>query len=267
MLRTLAFDLSSGRRLLWPLAMSLFSCGSGPLRAVGIDVRTAWLGSPAQRVVEVQFWKTGDCFVVPEGTRVVLNGEALLLVSAGGRRPDTSHLRRPNAIRVVEISAPNCEPALFRSQPFATAPAGRDRIEVEMSGGRGVVELENLRMARELRVISGPVEPRKAVTLEWLPRSDVWPSSVVGAQVLIDVAGQQQIVVSGSELQAKAGRFQFQLPGLTAPRVALSVNSGATQPYARVTRCSGFRECKSGEVLGPSPLEVELVASSAGSPR
>ncbi|MET0794478.1 MAG: hypothetical protein ABW061_23350 [Polyangiaceae bacterium] len=229
-------------------------------------MRSAWLGSPAQRVVEVQFWKPGDCFVVPEGTHVVLNGEALQLVSAGGRRPDTSHLRRPDAIRGIEIAAPNCEPALFRSQPFAPAPARSDRIVVEMSGHSGAVEIEGLLAERTLRVVSGPVERGKPVTLEWAPRSDVWPSRIVGAEVQIADADQKTILVAGSALKMKPGLFQFQLPDVKSNRVALSVNRGATQPYARVKRCSGFRECQSRAVMGPMPLEVEVVGTGSSNP-
>ena len=72
-----------GQRLLHAFALGLVSCGGNPLKSIGIGVRTEWVGSPAQRVVQVEFWKPGKCFVIPNGTRVLLNGTPKFVGTVG----------------------------------------------------------------------------------------------------------------------------------------------------------------------------------------
>ena len=78
-------EFSWWRRVLLTIAVGVLACDTSPLGSIGIGVRAAWVGSPAQRVVQVNFWEDGDCFVIPSGTRVLLNGKALRLTMAGGK--------------------------------------------------------------------------------------------------------------------------------------------------------------------------------------
>ena len=252
---TNVLEVSLVLALLGPLAMSLFSGGSEPLRSLGIEVRSRWSGSPAERVVEVQFWKTGDCFVTPEGTRVSLNGTPLQMITAGRKLSETTRALR------VQIPVPNCEPALFRSGPLAVGAARIDRVDVEMSGKKGFVEIEALLVDRSLRLDSPRLERGKEVTLEWLPRSDLWPDEIIQPELRIDGPGMERITVTGPALRLEKGRFRFRLPDVRPGRVTLSVHPGARLPSARVAKCRGFAECKSGDVPGPAPIEAEVVPS------
>ena len=72
------------RRVLLAIAVGVLACDTSTFGSIGVGVRAAWVGSPAQRVVQVNFWEAGDCFVIPNGTRVLLNGKALRLTMAGG---------------------------------------------------------------------------------------------------------------------------------------------------------------------------------------
>jgi hypothetical protein len=122
------FEASLALPLLWPLAIGfLGGACSGPLRGVTVEVSLGWTGNPMRRVIDVQFSTPGDCFVIPDGTSVALNGAPLKIVSRGRKISDTSTFVR------VKIPAPTCEPALFRSEPFEAA-GGTDRIEVENEG-------------------------------------------------------------------------------------------------------------------------------------
>jgi len=252
-----------GQRLLHAFALGLVSCGGNPLKSIGIGVRTEWVGSPAQRVVQVEFWKPGKCFVIPNGTRVLLNGKELQMSMAGGHGPPPSRWHRPSEIQSLDWPMANCLPAYFSSEPFTPTAPQADRIDVEMFGKTGFVEIEGLLAQRSLRVTSGPVETGKLVTLEWSPASDAWPEPTIGAEVYIDRPGAQQIVVSGSDLVAGAGNFRFRLPALPPGLVQLSVNPGATRPTARVKACHGFSECVSREVLGAPPIEVQCGGAGA----
>ena len=263
----------SARLGFWPFSsllsvfvMSVLSCNSGALSSVGVDVRCVFDGRPERRrVVEVEFWKSGDCFIVPEGTRVALNGQLLQLVSLGARRAQSSEFRNPKAVQ-PGISAPNCEPALFRSQALVPTPARLDQIVVQMSGDSGTIEIEGLLAERTLSISSGPVQRGKPVTLEWAPRSDVWPTRIIGAEVKIVEADGKATLIAGSALRMEPGRFQFELPNVAPGRVAISVNPGATSPYAPVKSCRGFHECVSREASWPYPLEVEVVATPPRAP-
>lgn len=249
--------LSWGQRLLHAFALGLVSCRSNPFKTVGIGVRTEWVGSPPQRVVQVEFWKPGKCFVIPNGARVLLNGKELRMSMAGGNGPPPSRWHRPSEVQSLDWPMANCLPAYFSSEPFTPTAPQADRIDVEMFGKTASVEIEGLLAQRSVRVTSGPVETAKLVTLEWSPASDVWPDPTIGAEVYIDRPGLQQIVISGSHLFARAGKFRFQLPTVGPGLVQLSVNPGATQPTARVKACHGFSRCTSREVLGAPPIEVQ----------
>src|SRR5207244_2502829 len=146
----------------------------------GVEVSLGWVASPMRRVIDVQFWKPGECFVIPDGAVVQLNGTPLKMVSRGRKISTTSRFLR------VQISAPTCEPALFRSEPFAAGTGETDRIDVEMFGHKGLVEVAGLRTSRSLHVRGGPLEPGKDVTIEWLPTTDLWPDEIVGAEVRIE---------------------------------------------------------------------------------
>lgn len=239
-------------------AFGVLSCACNPFKSVGISVRTQWVGSPAQRVVQVEFWKRGDCFTIPSGTRVLLNGEPLHLSMAGGKRPPPSRPRPPAEPQGLDWPIPNCLPAYFTSEPFAPGEAKSDRIAVEMLGKTGLVEIRGLLAQRALRVTSGSLESGKDVTLEWTPTTDSWPERMVGAEVYVDSASGQRLIIAGSAVDARLGRFRFRLPQLQPGMVQLSVNAGATRPRAPVWYCQGFTECISGEVFGPPPIEVQV---------
>jgi hypothetical protein len=245
--------------LLCPLAMGLFSGGSGPLRGVGVEVTSRWFGSPAERVVEVQFWRAGECFETPPGTVVSLNGTPLQIITAGRKLSDTTRALR------VQLPVPNCEPALFRTREAAAGTARVDRVEVEMSGKKASVEIEALLVNRSLRVATPRLEGGQEVTLEWLPRSDVWPKEIIGPEVRIEGPGMETITVAGPALRVDKGRFQFRLPAVRPGRVTLSVHPGAKPPTARVARCRGFAECRGGDVPGPPPVEAEVMGAGATS--
>jgi hypothetical protein len=237
------------------LALGLVSCGGKPFKSIGIGVRTEWVGSPPQRVVQVELWNPGRCFTIPKGTRVLLNGKELHLSMAGGNAPPPSRWHRPSEVQSPDWPMPNCLPAYFSSDPFTPSAPQTDRIDVEMFGKRGFVEIEGLLAQRSLSVSSGPVAVGKLVTLEWSPTSDTWPDPVIGAEVVIEGQGFQQIVISGMSLLAKAGNFQFRFPAVPPGVARLSVNSGAG-PTARVKACHGFLECISRPVLGAPPIDV-----------
>jgi len=256
------FSLTRALSLLWPLAVTSIPGGCGPLHDVGIEVSLGWVGSPMRRVVDVQFFffESGDCFVIPEGTQVSLNGVPLRLALRGKKISDTSRFLR------IAIPAPTCQPALFRSEPFGSEPPGGiDRIDVEMLGKKAVVEVAGLRAQRSLRLVSGPLVPGRDATLEWVPPSDVWPDEIVGAEVRIDGGDIARIVISDSALRAEDGRFNFRVPSLRPGPVTLSVLSGSKRPLVRVTKCRAFRECNGGEIDGPPPLQTDVVAPGPGS--
>lgn len=255
--------LSWGQRLLQAFALGLVSCGSNPLKTIEIGVRTEWVGSPAQRVVQVEFWKPGKCFVIPNGTRVLLNGKELHLSMAGGHGPLPSRWHRPSEVQSLDWPMANCLPAYFSSEPFTPTAPRADRVDVEMFGKTGFVEIEGLLAQRSLRVTSGPVETGKLVTLEWSPASDGWPDPMIGSEVDLDRSGLPQIEISGSDLFARAGKFRFRLPAVGTGLVQLSVNPGATRPTARVKACHGFSHCTSREVLGAPPIEVQCGGAGA----
>jgi hypothetical protein len=216
------------------------------------------VGSPAQRVVQVEFWKRGDCFTIPSGTRVSLNGEPLHLSMAGGKRPPPSRRRAPAEPQGLDWPIPNCSPAYFTSDAFTPGEAKSDRIDVEMLGKQGLVEIRGLLAQRSLRVSSGALETGKDVTLEWAPTTDSWPARMVGAEVYVDSANGQRLIIAGAAVDAHLGRFRFRVPELQPGAVQLSVNAGATRPHAPVWRCQGFTECISGEVFGPPAIEVQV---------
>ena len=247
-----------GQRLLHAFAMGLLSCDSNPLRSIGMGVRMEWVGSPAERVIQVEFWKPGECFVLPSGTRVLLNGRELHVTLAGGKRPPPSRRYRRQQVESLDWGIANCEPALLSSEPFIPAAPRADRNDVEMYGRTGFAEIEGLLAQRSLSITSGPLGSGKMVTLEWSPSSDIWPNPVIGAEVYVDVLGRQRVVISGPKLYATSGRFEFRMPEVPPGLVTLSVSSGAARPTARVNRCHGFSECSSRGVLGAPPIEVRV---------
>ena len=251
------------QRLLHAFALGLVSCGNNPFKTVGIGVRTEWVGSPAQRVVQVEIWKSGKCFVIPKGTHVLLNGKELRMSMAGGNGPPPSRWHRPSEVQSPDWPMLNCLPAYFSSEPFTPTAPRADRIDVEMLGKTGFVEIDGLLAQRSVRVTSGPVETGKLVTLEWSPASDVWPDPTIGAEVYVDRPGLQQVVISGAGLLARTGNFRFRLPAVGPGLVQLSVNPGATRPTARVKACHGFSQCTSREVLGAPPIDVQCGGASA----
>ena len=225
-----------------------------------VDVRTQWLAAPGERVIEVQFWVPEDCFVVPEGTRVRLDGEDLALVSRG------RVLTPESSVLGIRIPQPSCEPALFRSRPFTADTDGVGVIDVEMSGRTGRVEIDGLRAGRRAGLLSGDVLiPGHEAVLEWSPRSDVWPRVSAGAEVRIVPTGGARVAIAGSHLAVADGRFRFQVPALPAGPATVSVRAGQPPPTARIIRCDGFRECRSGDVGGPPPLSVRI--ADTGTPR
>lgn len=245
--------------------MSLFSCASGPLRTVSVAVKCFFDGWPTpRRVVQVEFYKSGDCFVIPQGTRVALNGRLLELVSAGARRPPSTDFgpgfRNPGALQGIPFPVPNCEPALFQSQELVPTPAGRDELVIQMSGDTGRIEIVGLLAERTVSVVSGPVQRGKPVTLQWAPRSDVWPSQLIAPEVKI-VDNQQLISITGPALHTQRGKFQFEMPNVTSNRVKVTVEPGSEAPYAPVKVCRNIGECVSKRAVGPSPLEIDVMTT------
>jgi hypothetical protein len=245
--------------------MSLLSCASGPLHTVSVAVKCIFDGWPTpRRVVQVEFYKSGDCFVIPPGTSVALNGQLLELVSAGARRqPSTDFgpgFRNPGKLQGIDLAIPNCEPALFRSQEFVPTPARRDELVIQMSGDTGRIEIESLLAERTVSVVSGPVQRGKPVTLQWAPRSDVWPSQLIDPEVKI-ADNQRQISIMGPALHARRGQFQFEMPQVTSNRVKVTVEPGSQAPYAPVKVCRGIGECVSKRVVGPSPIDIDVMTA------
>ena len=269
--RPLCARLRWGRCTLLAIAVGMFGCKPNPLADIDIDVRTEWVGSPAERVVQVHFSKLSECVAIPSGARVVLNDKPLHLTSVGGKGPAPSRSRwwgrRAEPHGIDWPTLPNCVAAYFTSDPFTPSAPRADRIEVAMFGSTGLLEIQGLLAERSLSVTSGALAPGQDVVLEWSPKSDVWTNPVVGAEVTVDAPGRQRVMISGAALRATPGRFQFRLPELAPGTVALSVNEGATRPTARVNQCRGFASCILREVLGAAPLELPLNAAPAAAPR
>src|SRR4051794_17314539 len=211
------------RRLLLTSAVSVLACDTSPFGLIGIGVRAAWVGSPPQRIVQVNFWEAGDCFVIPNGTRVLLNGKALRLTMAGGMiTPNFRYGPQNQEARALDWPMRKCIPAYFSSDPFTPAAPQVDRIDVEMFGKTGLVEIEGLLAERSVSVTSGPVEPGQTTTLEWSPSTDVWPARMIEAEVNIDAPDLQKLVISEPALEAKWGHFQFRFPELRPGLITLS---------------------------------------------
>lgn len=238
------------------VAAGLLSLGRSPLRSVSVSVKTHLSLETSERVLDVQFSKLDDCFVTPPGTKVFLNGAELAMISPGRKLSNTSR------IKGIDIPARNCEAALFRSRPFTAAREQVDRIEVQMSGRSSTIEIESLLAERSLQLSTTSFEPGAQVTAEWLPRSDVWPRNIVGAEIHLDAADIGSVVISGPALQSRKGKFQFVVPQVRFGSATLVLYPGTKAPVAPVKKCPDFAGCQVEGIIGAAPVAITIRAAS-----
>jgi len=122
-----------------------------------------------------------------------------------------------------------------------------ETVKVEMSGGAGSVEVDGLRAARTVGVPDpGTLTPGQPVVLEWLPRTDVWPSRTFDEEVRFVGADGTRVTVRAPDLRVADGRFHFVVPSLPPGKVSLSLSAGPQGPQSGL-RCRGFAGCRTGE--------------------
>lgn len=223
--------------------------------SLAIAVKVAKASSEHERVIEVDLMKPLECFVAPPGTRVFLDDELLTMVSAGRMlAPNTRILRQ-------EIDTPRCEPALFRSRPFAPQAPSVGKIRVEIGRRKGYVEIDALRTDRVVHLVKpDKLTPGQDVVLEWQPRSDVWPDKSLDASVLLVGDDGAKVKVEGPNLQVDRGRFQFAMPAMRAGGVSFYVSPGSPEPKARIAACRGFVGCEIFQQRG-APLRAEVAGT------
>lgn len=219
------------------LALELGCASKRPFGSMRIAVKTSWEVSPAERVVRVELWNEG-CFVAPPELRVRLNGEVLPLLYGG-------KTLSPSTILGL---IPRCEPVLYQSRPFGPGmPAIRERVDIELGRAHGYVEIEGLRASRAPGIVSGGLTPGKETSLEWLPRTDVWPERHFEEDVRFEGSDGARLTVQGSDLRVEDGWFRFVMPVIHPGSVAVSLSAGPAGPLARVATCHGFIECLTTE--------------------
>jgi len=229
---------------------------SWPSLAIGVTVTKG--SSEQERVIEVELSKPLECFVAPPGTRVFLDDELLTMVSAGRMLAPETHVLRQ------KVRVPRCEPALFRSRPFAPQPPSASKIRVEIGRKKGYVEIDAIRTDRSLSLVPpGKLTPGQDVVLEWSPRSDVWPETSLDPEVLLVGDDGSRTAVSGANLRVKQGRFEFVMPPMRAGGVSIHLRVGSPEPKARVSACRGFIGCQTFQ-LGVAPLRAAVAEQPAG---
>ncbi len=134
--------------------------------------------------------------------------------------------RSPSAASSRFRAVRNCFPAYLTSDPFTPTAPQTDRVDVEMFGKNGSVELEGLLAQRSLILRSGSVQPGKAVTLDWSPSSDEWPHPLIGSP-------------TGIHFRVGAERGAGALRVRVAKRAA-----GAPHAFREPGRNGAYRPCK-----------------------